>query len=317
MDTLHSEDPSLRVRLATRKDWEALREIRLESLRDSPGAFGSTIESALDISPRRWRERIAARPFYLAERDARVVGLASGGFDDRFPGTHWLYSMYVTPLERGRGAAKMLVEAVIGWARAHGATLLYLDVASGADRAQAFYRKMGFVPTGHSYPLERDPSVSESTMTKQIEPEFRVEEVDAARLFDLRRRILRNNDPSARVDDPHDRAATSRHFAGVLGEHVVVSASFYLEPSPVREQLVSYQLRFMAVALDQQGRGYGARVLTTAQDVLRALGAQQLWANARDSALGFYEAMGWEILAHSAHVSAATNLPHQRIAKLL
>jgi GNAT superfamily N-acetyltransferase len=96
-----------------------------------------------------------------------------------------------------------------------------------------------------------------------------------------------------------------------------VSASFYPTTAPVRENLASYQLRFMAVDADAQGHGYGARVLSAAEEALRDLGAEQLWANARDTALGFYTATGWETIASSANVSAETQLPHHKIVKLL
>jgi GNAT superfamily N-acetyltransferase len=107
------------------------------------------------------------------------------------------------------------------------------------------------------------------------------------------------------------------HFAGLLNDVVVVSASFYLTSAPVREDLSSYQLRYMAVDVDAQGHGYGARLLGVAEEALRNAGAEQLWANARDTALGFYTATGWEIIPGSANISAETQLPHHKIAKLL
>jgi GNAT superfamily N-acetyltransferase len=73
----------------------------------------------------------------------------------------------------------------------------------------------------------------------------------------------------------------------------------------------------MAVDADEQGHGYGAEVLTVAEEALRNLGAEQLWANARDTALGFYAATGWETLPDSAHISGETQLPHHKIVKLL
>ncbi len=81
--------------------------------------------------------------------------------------------------------------------------------------------------------------------------------------------------------------------------------------------LRTYQLRYMATDFDVQGRGYGAIVLAVAEDELRALGAQQLWANGRDSALGFYERVGWLKVEGSEHLSPETQLPHTVIFKSL
>jgi GNAT superfamily N-acetyltransferase len=310
-------DRPLRVRRIDRTDWAALRAIRLEALTDAPEAFGSTLDGALRLSARQWRAKVTTSHYFLAERDGAVIGMVSGGFNDQYPGTHWLYGMYVTPTARGSGAAKLLVRAIVDWAREDGGDELYLHVASGAPRARAFYDKSGFTLTGEPFTMERDPNVTMYTMKKLIANEFRVERVDAAELYELRRRILRKNDPEAIVDEPRDHEATSVHFAGQLDDVVVVSASFYPTTAPVRENLASYQLRFMAVDIDAQGHGYGARVLSAAEDALRDLGAEQLWANARDTALGFYTATGWEIIANSANVSAETQLPHHKIVKLL
>jgi GNAT superfamily N-acetyltransferase len=147
--------------------------------------------------------------------------------------------------------------------------------------------------------------------------DLRVETVDASLLYDLRRRVLRANNPDAAVDFVDDNAPTARHFAGLLDDRVVASASFFLSTAPVRPELVSYQLRFMAVDFDVQGRGFGAVVLDAAEDLLRELGAQQLWANARDVALGFYVATGWTPIEGSENVSPLSNLPHTEITKVL
>ncbi len=81
--------------------------------------------------------------------------------------------------------------------------------------------------------------------------------------------------------------------------------------------LVTYQLRYMATDFDVQGRGYGALVLAVAEDELRTLGAQQIWANGRDTALGFYRAVGWLSVEGSEHLSPETQLPHTVIFKRL
>lgn len=141
--------------------------------------------------------------------------------------------------------------------------------------------------------------------------------VDAASLYELRRRVLRANDPSKPVADPRDDAPTSYHFGGYLGDRLVVSASFFLSSSPLGDHLGTYQLRYMATDAAQQGSGYGALVLAEATDTLLALGVRQLWANARDTALGFYRATGWTILEGTEHLSAETLLPHTVIVKSL
>ena len=48
---------------------------------------------------------------------------------------------------------------------------------------------------------------------------------------------------------------------------------------------------------------------------LAARGARRLWANARDTALGFYAAAGWSVVPGSEFVSAETGVPHHVIVK--
>ncbi|HTT58686.1 MAG TPA: GNAT family N-acetyltransferase [Acidimicrobiales bacterium] len=310
-------ESTFRVHKVERADWAALRAIRLEALSDSPEAFGSTFSDTQLLTARQWKAKIATLLYYLVERDGTVVGMVSGGYNDNRPGTHWLYGMYVTRTARGTEAASLLVRAVVEWARGEGASELYLHVTAAAPRARAFYRKVGFKETGEIFAMERDLRLTMYTMVKDLADDFRVERVDASRLYDLRRRVLRNNDPSVSVEEPRDHDAGSRHYAGLLEDRVVASASFYPSRTSTRPEPLSYQLRFMAVDPDVQGHGYGTRLLARAEDSLRAMGVEQLWANARDTALGFYESTGWRVVEGSAHISAVTNLAHHRIAKVL
>lgn len=146
---------------------------------------------------------------------------------------------------------------------------------------------------------------------------FEVRRVRAEELFDLRRRVLRADDPERSVQDARDDEATSLHFAGFLDGRAVASSSWFPSVAPINPDLVSFQLRYMAIDYDVQGRGYGTVVVETALAQLRDLGAQQVWANARDTALGFYLATGWRAIAGSEHLSLETQLPHTVIYREL
>jgi GNAT superfamily N-acetyltransferase len=156
------------VRRGGPDDWSALKVIRLEALRDTPEAFGSTFANA-SISPdKRWRLAASEWNYYLAERDGQVVGMASGGFNDDRPDTKWLYGMYVSPEARGSAAAVRLVEAVSQWALDQHSTQLFLHVTTSVERARAFYVKMGFRPTGDTITMDRDPTISLVTMVRDL-----------------------------------------------------------------------------------------------------------------------------------------------------
>jgi GNAT superfamily N-acetyltransferase len=156
------------VRRTGGADWASLRTIRLEALADTPEAFGTTHAEASRYRDRRWRTMAEESPYFLAEVDGRVVGMVRGGQNEHYPGTFWLYGMYVTPSQRGGGVARALVDAVVAWALAEGATELYLHVGVGVARARAFYEKVGFAPTGERFAVRGERNLELETMVKQL-----------------------------------------------------------------------------------------------------------------------------------------------------
>ena len=162
-------ESSYAVRRGVARDAESLRMIRLESLRDTPDAFGAQFDEVSAWPMSRWREVAAGWHYYVGEVDGDVVGLVSGEVDCRSPGQCWMFGMYVSPPARGTGLAGGLVDAVCGWARENGASELRLHVTETQLRARAFYAKVGFELTGGSMTMQRDPSVRLLTMAKRLD----------------------------------------------------------------------------------------------------------------------------------------------------
>ena len=161
---------ALLVRRCRTRDATTLRALRLEALGDTPEAFGSTLAEASEWSPERWVAMATDWNFYLGYYEGVPAGMASGGWHEHYPGTHWLFGMYVSPSARGTGLAGALVDAVAAWARAEGGTALHLHVTESVARARRFYEKMGFVPTDEVTPMHRDPSLQLMEMVKYFEP---------------------------------------------------------------------------------------------------------------------------------------------------
>lgn len=112
-------------------------------------------------------------------------------------------------------------------------------------------------------------------------------------LLDLRNRVLRPGKPRAAAYFPGDDLPRTRHYGALRDGRVVGCASFMwseLDGQP------AWQLRAMASDPDCKGQGVGRVLLETAlSDVTRDSGVRQFWCNARVSALGFYEKLGWTI----------------------
>lgn len=145
----------------------------------------------------------------------------------------------------------------------------------------------------------------------------RVEEVASTELHDLRRRVLRNNDPASSVIDQRDEDPESLHFAIRSDETVVACGSLFPSASPLGDDAKTYQLRYLATEEVLQGHGFGSLLLRAAEDRLSSLGVDLVWANARDTALDFYRKTGWVEIPGSEHLSPETALPHTKIFKPL
>jgi GNAT superfamily N-acetyltransferase len=158
------------VRETVTGDWQALRDIRLEALRDAPTAFGSTYQQEAARGEAHWHARIARGGTFLAyvpEVSASEPAGLIGGYQED-PVTVELVSMYVRPRARGHGVGDALVETVIAWARAKNAKDVHLWVTETNAHARALYERCGFTLTGEHQPLPSDPALGEVAMRRTL-----------------------------------------------------------------------------------------------------------------------------------------------------
>jgi GNAT superfamily N-acetyltransferase len=169
---------AITIRRIRPSDAATLKRVRLAALLDTPSAFGSTHAAEADRPDHEWelRARLGAEGvdrvtfFAVDARTGDVVGIVGGYRDDPSSTDVDVVSMWTAPSARRRGVARLLVHAVLDWARATGATSVSLWVTRGNDAAEALYRAMGFVPTGDHQPLPSDPCKDELRMTRGLEP---------------------------------------------------------------------------------------------------------------------------------------------------
>ena len=103
-----------------------------------------------------------ARALFVALDGAHWVGSAGVTLEEGPLGS--VFSVWVAPEARRRGAGRMLLAAVAEWAAARGAEGLRLLVVREQAAARALYESFGFRATGHTEPMDRDPSVVEVEM---------------------------------------------------------------------------------------------------------------------------------------------------------
>jgi GNAT superfamily N-acetyltransferase len=136
-----------------------------------------------------------------------------------------------------------------------------------------------------------------------------IAEVNATDTHGLRRAVLRKDVASTDVVFPEDDMDGAFHLAALSDDDVCAVASFSPSPTPFRPDATAWQLRGMAVADHRQRQGLGEALLRHAIDRVRAVGAEVLWCNARDSAQGFYARLGF-VVEGDGFVTKTTGLPH-------
>ncbi|WP_186315828.1 GNAT family N-acetyltransferase [Catellatospora sichuanensis] len=112
-------------------------------------------------------------------------------------------------------------------------------------------------------------------------------DVAAERTYRLRSEVLGWASPATRIDGDG-----AEHLALADGEAVVAAVSHVTWPCPAEPSLPARYFWAMAVDTAYQQRGYGRRLLAAVADRARASGEAVMWADARESAVGFYVACG-------------------------
>lgn len=138
-----------------------------------------------------------------------------------------------------------------------------------------------------------------------------VVELDADAVHDLRRRVLRDGDRDGELDWAGDRDPTTIHLGVVDPAGSVLAVSTWLRtPCPLHPSEPAVQLRGMATDPAHTGTGLGSMLL--AEGLRRASDIGLVWANARVTAIAFYERHGWTATGPE-FVTADTGLPHRLV----
>lgn len=136
------QDVAQMARVQVRCWQETYRGLMSDAVLDDPG-FPAARERMWTayLTDERYRQNRLA----VAERDGELVGIAMSGPPEEVMAawTSQLYVLYVYAADHGTGAGSALLEAVIDPAESAA-----LWVADPNPRAQAFYRKHGFVRDG-------------------------------------------------------------------------------------------------------------------------------------------------------------------------
>jgi GNAT superfamily N-acetyltransferase len=166
--------PVPNIRTFAPHEWATYKDLRLRALADSPDAFGGTHAESQARSDDVWIDRLSEGASsgldlpLVAEVDGIPAGLAWGRIDRSNPEVANLYQMWVDPDYRCLGAGRLLVEAVITWAKSLNTSFVELGVTCGNAPATRLYTRAGFEPTGKVLPLRPGSELSIQLMRLKL-----------------------------------------------------------------------------------------------------------------------------------------------------
>ncbi len=160
----------MRIRRIEPNEWEELRNVRLAALQDTPGAFTTRYEEAVDYHDELWQERARAgstgtdQATFLLVDGEQVRGMVTGLTRPEDPFEVLLVGMWIAPAYRRAGHGVRLVDRLIAWASSVGACSVVLGVTSGNDSALTLYESCGFTLSGERRDLTGHSALIEHTM---------------------------------------------------------------------------------------------------------------------------------------------------------
>ena|SRR5882757_3335924 len=155
------------IRAVSPSEWQQSRDLRLTALQDSAAAVAFTRTHAEEsaLTDEAWRRRAAG----IGSQQFAAVHTATGQWTGMAvvvierPDYLSVNAVYLRPEARASGLADRLFAVAIAWAWAR-SDRLHLWVHEKNLRAEAFYRRLGFVRTGQTMNSPLDATATEYEM---------------------------------------------------------------------------------------------------------------------------------------------------------
>jgi GNAT superfamily N-acetyltransferase len=142
-----------------------------------------------------------------------------------------------------------------------------------------------------------------------------IRSITASQARSVRLPVLRPGLPPESAIFERDDDPQTLHFGAFDGERLCGVVTFFPERCPLRTRSTAWRLRGMATLADVRGRGAGRALVAEGVRVAEASGATLLWCNARISASGFYEKLGFSAAGERFELPATG--PHYVMIKAL
>lgn len=159
---------NIHIRKTEETDWIALKELRLESLNESPKAFGLAYANATQFTDTQWQDSAACKTpptYFMAWYHLKAIALIGGAISN---GEYNLIAMWVSPKNRGLGIAEKLIHTALFHAQEIGHSNVVLSVSPENIPANRLYEKMGFHFIEQYEQLKSHPDIKVQKMVANI-----------------------------------------------------------------------------------------------------------------------------------------------------
>lgn len=124
---------------------------------------------------------------------------------------------------------------------------------------------------------------------------MKVLRINASDTYQIRQQVLiPNHDPKKVKFENDDDDDISFHLGAFVESKLVSVASFFYDRNTLFKDQHQYQLRGMATLPEFQSRGLSSELLNMAFPIIKQNFCTLLWCNARTSAVGYYEKVGFQ-----------------------
>ena len=120
-----------------------------------------------------------------------------------------------------------------------------------------------------------------------------IKEITAQETFLVRNLVLRLGKPIETCFFDGDNSEQTKHFGYFYNTKIVGVVSVYKNKNAIFKFPNQYQIRGMAILEEFQGSGCGKLLVKHCEDYLISNEANLIWFNARETAIIFYEKLGY------------------------
>lgn len=158
----------------------------------------------------------------------------------------------------------------------------------------------------------RDGEVSSAESSRRT---WDIRVISSSDTFALRREVLRSNTATTDVNFDGDETAIHLAACDPANGNIAAISSWFQRNRP-HHSITGLQLRGMASSPEVRGAGAAQALLFAGIELARTLQVDEVWARARDTALGFYLKHGFTNI-EPGYVDEHTGLPHHDVVRSL